>query len=154
MELLAEEDHQEAGEEPLGGSHGAAPRGTKKQKDFVRRNTEVCQSSRRAKRRTAVVYRMTCGRRGGAASLPTFVFPVGKIFVSGSGGGKRHNLSFCFFASNSSPLVSTQQQQQQQHVSREGDDLTQADRERLAELLQEIDREEEDGAKSADSEVG
>lgn len=39
-------------------------------------------------------------------------------------------------------------------MSREGDDLTQADRERLAELLQEIDREEEDGAKGADSEVG
>lgn len=85
MELLEEEeDHQEAGEEPLGGSHAAAPRGTKKQKDFVRRNTEVCQSSRRAKLRAADVYRMTCG----GASLSTFVFPVGKIFVSGSGGKK------------------------------------------------------------------
>ncbi|XP_075874500.1 fibrous sheath-interacting protein 1 [Nelusetta ayraudi] len=79
VESLEEEDHQGAGEEPLGGSHGAAPRGTKKQKDFVRRNTE-------------------------------------------------------------------------QHASREDDDLTQADRERLTELLQEIDREEEDGAKGADSE--
>lgn len=84
MESLEEEDHQEAGEEPLGGSHGAAPRGTKKQKDSVRRNTEVCQSSRRAKRRAGDVYRMTCG----GASLSTFVFPVGKIFVSGSGGEK------------------------------------------------------------------
>lgn len=64
-------------------------------------------------------------------------------------GGKRHNLSFCIFASAPPPPTSTQQ-----HASREGDDLTQADRERLAELLQEIDREEEDGAKGADSEVG
>lgn len=87
---------------------------------------------------------MTCG----GASLSTFVFPVGKIFVSSSG-GKRHNLSFCIFASTPLPPFSTQQ-----HASREGDDLTQADRERLAELLQEIDREEEDGAKGADSEVG
>lgn len=84
VESLEEEDHQEAGEEPLGGSHGAAPRGTRKQKDFVRRNTEVCQSSSRAKRRAGDVYRMTCG----GASLSTFVFPVGKIFVSGSGGEK------------------------------------------------------------------
>lgn len=61
MELLEAEDHQEAGAEPLGGSHGAAPRGTRKQKDFVRRNTEVCQSSCWAKRRAMDVYRMTCG---------------------------------------------------------------------------------------------
>lgn len=44
----------------------------------------------------------------------------------------------------------------QQQVSREGDVvlLSQADRDRLAELLQEIDEEEEDGARGTDSEVG
>lgn len=44
----------------------------------------------------------------------------------------------------------------QQLVSGEGGGvlLTQAEKERLAELLQEVDKEEEDSARGVDSEVG
>lgn len=50
--------YEETGEEQFEGSHSGAPKGKKKQKDFVKRNIEVCQSSRWAKR-SAGVYRMT-----------------------------------------------------------------------------------------------
>lgn len=38
--------HEETGEEQFEGSHCGASKGKKKQKDFVKRNIEVCQSSR------------------------------------------------------------------------------------------------------------
>lgn len=51
-------DHEETGEEQFEGSHCGASKGKKKQKDFVKRNIEVCQSSRRHEC-SAGVYRMT-----------------------------------------------------------------------------------------------
>uniref|UniRef100_A0A8C4E4M4 Fibrous sheath-interacting protein 1 n=1 Tax=Dicentrarchus labrax TaxID=13489 RepID=A0A8C4E4M4_DICLA len=41
--------HGETGEEQFEGSHCGASKGKKKQRDFVKRNIEVCQSSRQAK---------------------------------------------------------------------------------------------------------
>ena len=50
--------HEDTGEEQFEGSHCGASKGKKKQRDFVKRNIEVCQSSCRAKC-SAGVYRMT-----------------------------------------------------------------------------------------------
>lgn len=50
--------HEESGEEQFEGSHCGASKGKKNQKDFVKRNIEVCQSSHRAKC-SAGIYRMT-----------------------------------------------------------------------------------------------
>lgn len=50
--------YEDIWEEQFEGGHCGASKGKKKQKDFVKRNIEVCQSSRQAKC-SAGVYRMT-----------------------------------------------------------------------------------------------
>lgn len=55
---LFEQDREETGEEQFEGSHCGASKGRRKQKDFVKRNIEVCKSSHWAKC-SAGVNRMT-----------------------------------------------------------------------------------------------
>uniref|UniRef100_A0A3B5BBP8 Fibrous sheath-interacting protein 1 n=1 Tax=Stegastes partitus TaxID=144197 RepID=A0A3B5BBP8_9TELE len=68
----SEVGYKDKAEDQFEGSHCGASKGMNKQKDFVKRNIEVCQSSRRAER-SAGMYRMTWSE-----SLSCLFFQSGK----------------------------------------------------------------------------